>query len=244
MRSKSTGYIKYFLAVTALVYTGLGNAAVFDFSCIPSANPVQSCDQAESLLSLDVTDSGGGDTLFQFFVGGDAAPDTLPGDNATVKRIFFDDTNALLNFGEDDFAFFFDFEVGGDDRRLFFSDPESGGQLPGGSSLTPQFDSTFNINSQNSGDDRFGIDNDQWLEITFSNTNFGTIFNALTFGSLNIGLHVGSLYGDGICINPDEINCKSESLVTNLTVVPVPAAFWLFGTALIGFFGFSRKTTT
>ncbi len=32
MRSKSTGYIKYFLAVTALVYAGLGNAALIDQS--------------------------------------------------------------------------------------------------------------------------------------------------------------------------------------------------------------------
>jgi len=29
----------------------------------------------------------------------------------------------------------------------------------------------------------------------------------------------------------------------NLTPVPVPAAFWMFGTALIGFVGFSRRTT-
>lgn len=29
----------------------------------------------------------------------------------------------------------------------------------------------------------------------------------------------------------------------NINVVPVPAAFWLFGTALIGFIGFSRRTS-
>jgi hypothetical protein len=32
------------------------------------------------------------------------------------------------------------------------------------------------------------------------------------------------------------------ALYGNVAVVPVPAAFWLFGTALIGFIGFSRRT--
>jgi hypothetical protein len=31
--------------------------------------------------------------------------------------------------------------------------------------------------------------------------------------------------------------------ISHISEVPVPAAFWLFGTALIGFIGFSRKTS-
>jgi hypothetical protein len=37
------------------------------------------------------------------------------------------------------------------------------------------------------------------------------------------------------------LNIQVEAI--SPTVVPVPAAFWLFGTALIGFIGFSRRTT-
>jgi hypothetical protein len=41
-----------------------------------------------------------------------------------------------------------------------------------------------------------------------------------------------------------EINLRGSGAIDNLTynVVPVPAAVWLFGTALLGFIGFSRRT--
>ena len=44
---------------------------------------------------------------------------------------------------------------------------------------------------------------------------------------------------DGSKWNKDEWN-KDE--YHKMSVVPVPAAFWLFGTALIGFIGMSRRT--
>jgi hypothetical protein len=42
--------------------------------------------------------------------------------------------------------------------------------------------------------------------------------------------------GLGFHLSPEEFGDPPS-------VVPVPAAFWLFGTALIGFIGFSRKTS-
>jgi hypothetical protein len=43
--------------------------------------------------------------------------------------------------------------------------------------------------------------------------------------------------------NPGTGNWNIDDVsVMNASVVPVPAAFWLFGTALIGFIGFSRRT--
>ena len=41
-----------------------------------------------------------------------------------------------------------------------------------------------------------------------------------------------------------EINLRGSGAIDNLSynVVPVPAAAWLFGTALLGFIGFSRRT--
>ena len=38
---------------------------------------------------------------------------------------------------------------------------------------------------------------------------------------------------------PEYLKAKLE---VTPAVVPVPAAFWLFGTALIGFIGISRRT--
>lgn len=42
-------------------------------------------------------------------------------------------------------------------------------------------------------------------------------------------------------INGDNINPTPSNWVTSPSPVPVPAAVWLFGTALIGFIGFSRR---
>ena len=43
-------------------------------------------------------------------------------------------------------------------------------------------------------------------------------------------------------INGNNVNPTPSNWVTGPSPVPVPAAFWLFGTALIGFIGFSRRT--
>jgi len=46
---------------------------------------------------------------------------------------------------------------------------------------------------------------------------------------------------------PDEANPCGQGAISHVAIygvspIPVPAAFWLFGTALIGFVGFSRRT--
>ena len=54
------------------------------------------------------------------------------------------------------------------------------------------------------------------------------------------------LFGQGLTgIARIEVYMGGSGAVDNLTynVVPVPAAFWLFGTALLGFIGFSRRTS-
>lgn len=42
--------------------------------------------------------------------------------------------------------------------------------------------------------------------------------------------------------NIASLDDKSNGIDPNIPAVPVPAAFWLFGTALIGFIGISRRT--
>jgi len=73
----------------------------------------------------------------------------------------------------------------------------------------------------------------EWLTYDFdlggANT-FSMLIAALDAGTFRIGVHVGSYLGGG-----------SEKLST-IPPVPLPAAFWLFGTALIGFIGISRRT--
>ena len=68
-----------------------------------------------------------------------------------------------------------------------------------------------------------------------------------------------ALFGDEECEVEDDDQCFGRYIIDNfagtfgstedippqtdpIPAVPVPAAFWLFGTALIGFIGFSRRT--
>jgi hypothetical protein len=44
-------------------------------------------------------------------------------------------------------------------------------------------------------------------------------------------------------ISTKEHNEKSADSAMKVSPVPVPTAFWLFGTALIGFVGLSRRTS-
>jgi hypothetical protein len=189
------------------------SAALFEFGCI--TNNSGDCGSIASLLSLEVTDEGGGETLFNFSVAA--------GDNAAVKEIFFDDAGGLLDFSSASF----DESDGIDPYGVDFKPFMEGGNLPAGN--TVDFDSTFFTKARSpSGDDKYGIDNGESLGISFFGTDFDTILAAIRVFDLGIGVHVGSV-GDGYEF--------SESL----TVVPVPAAFWLFGSALIGFIGLSRK---
>lgn len=59
------------------------------------------------------------------------------------------------------------------------------------------------------------------------------IISGATFASL--GMNVGAYTVSDI------LNGESISVQIGVSPVPVPAAAWLFGSALLGFFGFSRK---
>lgn len=58
-------------------------------------------------------------------------------------------------------------------------------------------------------------------------------------GTFRIGMHIQAIAGID-CSESRDPECGSDSYV-NVSAVPVPAAAWLFGTALIGFFATSRR---
>ena len=209
-------FIKYNLYLAVLLFTGFSHAATLEFGCI--TNNSGNCGSITSLFSLDVTDEGDGNTLFKFTLA--------DGDNAAIMEIFFDDEQlGLLN----PLSATLD-ENGGTDLGggVDFGDIEvPGDNLPAGN--TVQFYSSFSTAAvAPSGDNQNGIDNGEWLGINFYNTDFSAILAAISTGDLVIGLHVGSV---------GENYDFSESL----TVVPVPAAIWLFGTAMIGMVGFGKR---
>ena len=58
-------------------------------------------------------------------------------------------------------------------------------------------------------------------------------------GTFRIGMHIQAIAGID-CRESRDPECGSDSYV-NVSAVPVPAAAWLFGTALFGFFAASRR---
>ena len=78
---------------------------------------------------------------------------------------------------------------------------------------------------------------------------FDIAINSLAAGATGIHFDLFTVEGDGVL----DLGSSSRSTVNafapfshdaeyEMTVVPVPASIWLFGTALIGFIGFSRRT--
>jgi len=209
---------KPLFAFFTLLFMSTSQAATYGFDCLTNNSSV--CGTYESLFSLEVTtDQGSGVTKFQFNVA--------LGINAAVKEIYFDDSALdLLDPAKATLI-----ETGGTlaGGYVDFQPIDVPGEnFPSGGSFTE----TFSIEAKPpSGDNKNGIDNGEWFGISFASTNFADIIAALNGGNLDVGIHVGSFPGG-----------YSESLSLNPSPVPVPAAVWLFGTALIGFVGMSRRT--
>ncbi len=84
----------------------------------------------------------------------------------------------------------------------------------------------------------------------------GSVFRScLSFSSLATGMYIAGImeyydssfpFVDGWMLGPDnETGAGSNNVFLNINVspVPVPAAVWLFGSALLGFVGMSRRTS-
>ena len=126
-------------------------------------------------------------------------------------------------------------------RGASFSD---GGNLNGVTSFDANFgadaDPAPAQNGIDEGNDKSTADYVQFIGTLIAGLNYDDHFIAeLMSGEFKIGMHVISI-SDGFCDSGSE-DCKSDKFVsTPPNVVPVPAAAWLFGTALFGFFAANR----
>ena len=107
--------------------------------------------------------------------------------------------------------------------------------LPAGNTAAPAFVATQTFSADvNPGPPSNGVNgSNDILGIRLglgSFANFNAVTAAVANGSLRFGLHVRSIGVAG----------GSDSYI-NTTVVPVPAAAWLFGSALLGLAGLKRK---
>ena len=192
------------------------NAATYDFSCI-TANDLTgtACGIAEAQMSVDVNDAGNNQVEFVFNNSGSDL-------SAFIADIYFYDGPL---FG----AYTMTGSTG-----VSFSSGATPGHLPAYSpdatvSLIYSADSDVPVAAN-------GIQSGEWLSVVFdlqTGITYADIINAMNIGSpdgLVVGIHVQGL--------TDATPNYSESLIT---AVPVPAALVLFGSGLVGLFGFSRK---
>jgi hypothetical protein len=137
--------------------------------------------------------------------------------------------------------------------------------LSDGGSLTLQFTDNSLTGSGNSDDDlwifEIGPDvEDTFVEISKNNVNWfsvggvggstsGIDIDAFGWGVLDFFSFVrltddpneGSNTGSTVGADIDAVGAISSAPPVTIPAVPVPAAVWLFGTALIGFVGMSRR---
>ena len=233
----------------ALLPAGNASAALLSLQCVTNNN-ADACAIGEQQLQIDVTESAQNNGVNILFTNIDNNDLTINGidPNPSIHEIYFDTT-------EDIFPNTFSFSSIGvtpsaNDSTsnvrfgdLEYPDTMTPRNLPGGNEVG--FEASFGIESfetAGSGIDEGGIDAGEWLNLNIARFSYDAFMLALNAGDLTIGLHVRSFDGGIDPLTGEEVEF-SESFVTSTRVsaVPVPAAFWLFGSALIGFIGMSRK---
>jgi hypothetical protein len=186
--------------------------ASFDFRCI-STGVAGACAIGQSQFAVDVTDvfSGAlaGQVLFTFRNTGPAV--------SSITDLYFDD-GTLLGIA-----------AVRNSTGTDFSQGASPGNLPGGQSMTPQFQTTAGFSADsNPATQPNGANPGEQIAVVFNTINGTTLFDVVAAlngqtidrsgaPALRIGLHAqGFANGD------------SASFVSNpATVVPLPASAWL-----------------
>ncbi len=170
-----------------------------------------------SQLSMDVSTNGTG-AVFKFFNNVGVA--------SSITDIYFDDVVAPGNiFSKIEYS-------AASDSGVLFDSSAAPGNMPGGNSI--------GFVANYSGDSKqpipyMGVNTStEWVSFlgTFAaSKDFSDLIAALDSGSFRVGLHVQAIGTAG----------KSDSDSFANTTVPLPAAAWLFGSALLGFVSLSNR---
>ena len=215
-------YITSLSLILLLSIAGVAKANTYHFAC-DDVNSATNCATGAAQFVTNVTGDSSG-AVFEFRNIGSGI--------STITDIYFDDDPlAMLNIGSASLT------AG---TGVAFTSPAAPPSPPPATG----FDASYSADSDSPGVPANGINQAaagstvEFLQIGFDYANGGTTFAmllaALNDGRLNIALHAQAI-GTGS-------SETSEWLYLAPSPVPVPAAVWLFGTALLGFIGMSRRT--
>lgn len=156
------------------------------------------------------------------------------GIKSSITDIYFDDmTPAIFN----NIISYSDSGVG-----VSFDNSAKPKNLPGGKSIGFKADHSGDSNSTSTesgvttnGVVKNGVNSaSEWVSFLgywAKDSSFAGLISALNSGDFRVGLHIQSIGTSG----------KSDSYVNELSPVPLPAAAWLFGSALFGFVMVSNR---
>ena len=223
-----------FTALSMMFVMGVSQAVTYSFDNITN----NSNTDLSSQLSVNVLLETSGEVSFAFY--------NNVGTASSITDIYFDVGDPTQN------DLFTSFAIGNTTSGVSFDLAPKPENLPAGNSIDPKFLSDFggdstqvsidDDNVKTNGVSENGV-NTSTEYITFLGTLGGTfiyqdVLDQLLSGQLRIGLHIQAIDADCNGVS----NCSdSDSYVNTPNVVPVPAAAWLFGTALFGFFAASRR---
>lgn len=210
------------LAGAALIAATPASAATYHFDVVV---PMNSSQNVGTNLTMDVTDGGTG-ALFK--IANSSGPS-----GSFIDEVYWDwgGSKLLLN----PIAAF-----GPSQGTVAYEQPAVPANLPGGNTIgftaKASAQATSTANAIQTGEYEtflltYGAGATQGLT---------SVLNYLDSGGLKVGLHVKNLPGGGQ--SDAYVNCKGEDCGGGGTAaVPLPAAAWLFGSALVGFVSLSNR---
>jgi hypothetical protein len=212
------------VVLASVLFAGAANASmIFSFDNITNNNAGDAAIGVAQLF-VEVSDIGGGQVLFTFFNRGPEA--------SSITDTYFDaDGSSLLSL-----AGLIDADDGiGGNAGVDFSVGASPPNLPGANNASPPFVTTVGfLADPDPPVQANGVNPGESLGIIFDLAGimtFADVLSEIADGTIRMGIHVQGFDSGG-----------SESFVNNPpNPVPIPAAVWLFGSALIGLIGISRR---
>jgi len=166
-----------------------------------------------SQLTMDVTQSGD-DVLFTFY--NDASENI----SSSLTDIYFSDSDALFT----DVSVYADSGEG-----VAFTNGAKPSSYKGDSKSS--FTTDYSADSDSPVSDNGVSTSSEWVSFlgTLDDLNtYSMVLDSLTSGDFLVGLHIQS-------INGGSSDWYLSTSVSSISAVPLPAAAWLFGSALIGF---------